>query len=83
MLAYLVKNKLYTGIYKEGYNGKYAHKKVNKDLGAGSIYKGIMTVINDEVDGKEVTYESRAAEAVATKATQEVLNTVKKNIEEE
>ena len=31
---------------------------------------------------KEVTYESRAAEAVATKATQEVINTVKKNIEE-
>jgi RHS repeat-associated protein len=69
---------LHTGEYP-GDGGSDSHKSMNHDLGAGAQFTSVLFVT--EVWGKEVDWFSRAAEAVATKATTEHLNDVKDIIE--
>ncbi|GAB4259880.1 MAG: hypothetical protein Kow0079_16900 [Vicingaceae bacterium] len=71
----VLKSKLVTGKYPG--EGKGSHKEINKDVGAGSKY----TQIVKETRGKQVSYASKAAEAVATKASKNFLKKVKKQVE--
>lgn len=50
---------------------------MNHDVGAGSKFTNVI----GETFGKNVTYETRAAEAVATKASTEYLEDTKKQVE--
>jgi RHS repeat-associated protein len=70
-----LKTTLKTGEYPG--KGPNSHKAMNHDVGAGSNYTNLV----GETRGKEVTYESIAAEAVATKASVELLNEVKTQVE--
>jgi hypothetical protein len=69
----LIKTDLVTGEYPG--KGDGSHKQMNHDLGAGSSYS-----LAPEVMGKEVNWNSRAAEAVATKATIQYNGKVEKSI---
>ncbi|GHT17512.1 hypothetical protein FACS189429_1760 [Bacteroidia bacterium] len=71
--ADLLKNNLKTGQYPG--EGEGSHSDLNHDLGAGSFWDFL-----PEVNNKEVNWNSRAAEAVATKATARYNNQVESNI---
>jgi len=73
--ARVLKDKLVTGNYPA--EGEGSHKEMNHDLGKGSMYSEIV----DQVAGKEVNWNSGAAEAVATKATKELNDKIEKKIE--
>jgi len=73
--AALLKTDLKTGDYPG--KGPGSHKEMNHDVGAGSNY----TWLVPETRGKKVTYESKAAEAVATKASKEYLTELKTEID--
>ncbi|WP_426063176.1 RHS repeat-associated core domain-containing protein [Flavobacterium sp. DSP2-3-1] len=68
-----LQKELKTGIYPG--TDKDSHKQMNHDLGAGSTFGSV-----EEVKGKEVNWNSRAAEAVATKATKKVNDKVEQAI---
>ena len=68
-----LKKELKTGVYPG--TDKNSHKRMNHDLGEGSVFDGL-----EEVKDKEVNWNSRAAEAVATKATKEINDKVEKSI---
>jgi hypothetical protein len=74
--ADVLKTNLKTGTYPG--TGEGSHRDMNHDVGAGSHY-GLIP----ETRGKKVTWNSRAAEAVATKASKEYLNEVKKGVEKQ
>ncbi|MCS6955986.1 MAG: hypothetical protein NZM44_06490, partial [Candidatus Calescibacterium sp.] len=63
--------------------GKYpgegidSHKELNKDVGRGSTY----TRFVEETANKTVTYFSRVAETIATKASRQFLDRIKKEVE--
>lgn len=75
--ASLLKASLVTGQYSEEVHltNASSHKQMNHDLGAGSMYSGL-----EDVKDKEVNWNSRAAEAVATKATVEYTYKIEQNI---
>jgi len=73
--AALLKTDLKTGRYPA--TGAGSHREMNHDVGAGSSY----TQIVPETRGKKVTYETKAAEAVATKASAEYLQEIKTKVE--
>ena len=73
--AALLKTDLKTGNYPG--KGLGSHKEMNHDVGAGSNY----TWLVPETRGKQVTYESKAAEAVATKASKAYLKELKTEID--
>jgi RHS repeat-associated protein len=75
LFATVLMRDLKTGNYPG--TGEGSHKEMNHDVGAGSNYGGIVP----ETRGKKVTYASRAAEAVATKASVEYLEQVKGEVE--
>ena len=70
----LLESKLNTGKYPA--EGEGSHQDMNHDVGAGSLYTNIVP----ETKGKKVTYETKAAEAVATKATQQFLQKVNQKV---
>ncbi len=77
------------GVSKGLHTGKYpgegpgSHQGTNHDLGAGasSLDKNLLKAVKKELQGKKVDWYSKAAEAVATKASKEYLNTVKQKVE--
>ncbi|TCJ16389.1 hypothetical protein EPD60_07555, partial [Flaviaesturariibacter flavus] len=71
-----LKRDLKTGRYPG--EGAGSHKEMNHDVGAGSTY----TIIAPDTRGKKVSYNTRAAEAVATKASKEYWLKVKNQIED-
>ena len=73
--AAILKTSLKTGKYPG--EGEGTHTEMNHDVGAGSTYTNLM----GETRGDEVTYASKAAEAIATKASVEFLNAVKTEVE--
>lgn len=72
--AMLLKYRLKTGDYPG--TGAGSHKEMNHDVGEGSTYAGVMP----ETKGKKVTAESKAAEAVAVKATTQYLESIGEQI---
>lgn len=74
--ATLLENKLVTGVYPG--TGKGSHKQMNHDLGAGSSFEGVDQL--EEIRDKKVDWYSKAAEAVATKATIQLNDTIEKVI---
>ncbi len=76
--AQLLKKELKTGTYPG--KGKGSHKDMNHDLGEGSnmVYENL-----EEVKDKKVDWNSRAAEAVATKATIELNDKIESNLKTE
>ncbi|WPO81576.1 hypothetical protein SD427_12465 [Chryseobacterium sp. JJR-5R] len=73
--AELLKNQLITGKYPG--DGEDSHKQMNHDKGAGASF---ITSLASEVRGKKVTWNSRAAEDVATRDTRAINNKVEKRI---
>lgn len=71
--ANLLKKELHTGEYPG--EGNNSHKMMNHDLGAGSQYDFV-----GQVKDKSVNWNSRAAEAVATKAVIQYNNKVESQI---
>ena len=61
------------------YPGKVpgSRREMNQDVGAGSNY----TERREDTQGKNVTWNTRAPEAVAAVASNEYSNTVKKKVE--
>ena len=72
----LLESNLKTGEYPG--TGSGSHREMNHDVGAGSNYTNVVP----ETKGKNITYNTRAAEAVATKATKQYLNTIKNGVEQ-
>ncbi len=72
--AKLLKEELRTGEYPG--DGSGSHKDMNHDLGDGSIFDMV-----PEVKGKEVNWNTKAAEAVATKATTQLNDKIESEIE--
>ncbi len=70
-----LKTDLKTGEYPG--TGEGSHREMNHDVGAGTRYHFMK-----EVRGRKVTWNSRAAEAVATRASSQYLGDVKSKIEE-
>ena len=75
--AKLLGSNLKTGEYPG--TGLGSHNQMNHDVGAGSWAKELPVV--PYTNGKKVTYNTRAAEAVATKASVQFLNSVKAQVE--
>jgi RHS repeat-associated protein len=73
--ALLIKTKLKTGEYPGSGDGN-SHKAMNHDIGEKSNFGGIMPETKD----KKVSWNSKAAEALATKATVKVLKDVKEKV---
>jgi RHS repeat-associated protein len=68
-----LKKELRTGNYPG--TDKDSHKHMNHDLGAGSVFGSV-----EEVKDKEVSWNSQAAETVATKATKQINDKVEQVI---
>ena len=78
--AKLLECNLITGEYDENFGrGPGSHNAMNHDVGAGSWAKELPVV--PDTNGKKVTYNTRAAESVATKASVQFLNSVKTQVE--
>jgi RHS repeat-associated protein len=77
--ADILKANLKTGEYdsEDPKTGPNSHKGMNHDCGAGSKFTSLMP----ETRGKKVSWFSKAAEAVATKASKEYLKDVKQKVE--
>lgn len=72
--AKLLKSDLKTGTYPG--EGEGSHHDMNHDLGFGSKYTYV-----PEVKGKKVTWSSKAAETVATKATKQINDKIESDID--
>lgn len=73
--ADVLKTDLVTGRFPG--TGEGSHREMNHDVGAGSNYTSIVP----ETKGKKVNWNTRAAEAAATRASKEYLNIFKNEIE--
>jgi len=76
----ILKRELRTGGYPSRKGDEYSHKKMNKDIGAGGIISAVLAIFSES--SIIPTFKSRAAESVATRATEQFFKKVKRGIEE-
>ena len=79
--AAVLKTDLRTGEYPA--TGKGSHQDMNHDLGEGaSVISKNHPKVKEQIKGKKVDWFSKAAEAVATKASKEYLNKTLKKVKD-